>query len=110
MVTKHCVSGHVVAANHRAVFPETHFIMLGCHGLADLQAQEHGDVVAGTALAGLLAAHDGIHQADADLEAASHFGLAQTMFVKPLLGLLWGVGWGFHGFSLVWFGGGKLVA
>jgi hypothetical protein len=82
--------------------------LFDCHGQAHLEAQEHGDVVAGTALARLLAAHDGIHQADADLEASGHFGLAQALLVKPLLGLRWGVGWGFHGAEWVLVGGGKL--
>ena len=67
------------------------------HGLAALEAQVHGNIVAGAALAGLGAAQDGIDQAGRDAELARQLGLREALLVHPLAGLFGGAlgrGWG----------------
>lgn len=58
----------------------------GGDGLAALEAQEHGDVVADAALAGFGAAQDGVDQAGGDAKAAGQLGFGQALLVHPLAG------------------------
>lgn len=56
------------------------------HGLAALEAQVHGNVVAGAALAGLGAAQDGIDQAGRDAELARQHQVPRSTLVDLLRG------------------------
>lgn len=75
------------------------------YSLAVLEAQVHGDVVAGAALAGFVAAQDGVNQAAGDAKAAGQFGFGKALLVHPLAGFGLGSQGCFHGC----FGGGWLV-